>query len=152
MNHITLAFHHDKADWISNLMAWATRADVTHVAMLEPGKGERVVEASGVGEPTGVRIVSFDEWTAKHPGYKLRYVVDTDPKQIWDLCASRVGDGYDLGYILGWWLRLKVEDPKKFTCQELLEWAFRVAGRPLFDVTEPHFLTPQNFYNISTRF
>lgn len=151
-NKVTLLFHHDPSDWISNLMAWATRADVTHVAMLDPGRGELVVEASGVGHPQGVRVVSLASWAAKHPNYTTRYIVDEDPEQIWNLCVGRVGDGYDWSYILGWWLRLKIEDPQKFTCQELIEWAFRVAGRPVFDTSKPHFLTPQNLYNISTRF
>ena len=150
-NKVIFLFHHDKADPISNGMAWATRADVTHVAMLDPKSGTRVIEASGVGEPKGVRIVPLDEWVARHPGYTRRYVVDPDPQQIWDLCASREGAGYDWLYLVGWWLRLMLEDPKKFTCQELFSWAFQQAGRPLFDTRKPHFLTPQNFYNISKR-
>lgn len=149
---VTFLFHHDAEDPISGLIAWAGRSDVSHVAMLEPGAGERVVEASAVGKPKGVRIVEFDEWVAKHPGYNVRYIVDENPQQIWDLCASQDGAGYDWLYILGWWLRLNLEDPRKFSCHELFVWAFQQAGRPLFDTKKPHFLQPQNFYNISTSF
>jgi hypothetical protein len=66
--------------------------------------------------------------------------------EIWNLCAGKVGALYDWLYYLGWLLRIKIEDPVRFVCHELIDWAFRKAGRPLFNTGKPHFLTPQHFH------
>lgn len=145
MNRVNLLFHHAADDFISRGIAWASHAEASHVAMLHPDGGY-VLEASAVGYPKGVRIVSVQSWRNRHPGYWMRYIDDPDPMEIWNIAASKEGCGYDLMYFVGWLLRMRLEDPKKLVCQELIDWAFRQAGRPLFDTDKPHFLTPQSLH------
>lgn len=145
MKQVALLFHHAADDWISAGIAWASHAEVSHVALLHPD-GHKVVESSAIGYPKGVRVVPILDWVSRHPGYWVRYVDDPDPYEIWDGCAKHEGAAYDWMYFVGWVLRMKLEDPKKFVCQELIQHSFRTAGRPLFLTSRPHYITPQHLY------
>ena len=147
MSHILVAFSHDKFDWISRAMAWATFGEQTHCALV---KGDRVIEASAVGEPKGVRPVTLDTFLAKHPSAVIRKIDHLYPDLVWEHAASRIGCDYDWDWIKGYLARRRDwQDPSKFTCQELITWACDMAGDPLFAGDNNWHVTPQMLFMIS---
>ena len=147
MTYITVAFSHDKSDWISRIMAWLTFAKYSHVALI---RGDEVIEASGVGHPAGVRKITLDTYLAKHPGTVIRKIGHAYPKRTWEWAESRIGVPYDYYWLWGYLAhRRNWQDPDKFTCAELIAWACEQAGDPLFTGDYLWNVSPNMLYLIS---
>lgn len=146
MNTITLLFAHDKGDRISRLMAWFSRADWTHVALL--GNNE-VIEASGIGLP-GVRVVPLAVWLNDHPGAVAREIPHPHPDLVREYMLSQLGKDYDWRWLFGWLFRLRDwQDDEEWVCSELIAWAAEKSGKPLFSPGSRWRVTPQMLYDIS---
>jgi hypothetical protein len=148
VSHIVIALSHDPRDWISRVMAWLTHGRYTHVALVS-GDGTEVIEASGMGKPEGVRMASFEVWTAKHPRYVLRKIPHPNPELVWRITTSRLGDGYDWAYLWGWLFRRNWQDSCKWVCHELIVWACEQAGHAIIEMDDAQWLTPEHLYLIS---
>lgn len=149
MSHIVLGFHHASDDWISRVMAWFTHGRYTHVALVST-EGDEVIEASGMGNPKGVRMMHIDVWKGRHPGCELRKIEHPYAWKVWEHAKSQVGKPYDWGFVWGWVFRAKWQHSNRWTCNELIAWACAQAGHPLFPPeAEPDWLTPQHLYLIS---
>jgi hypothetical protein len=126
-----LAYHYDQTDWVSRVIAFFSHDTVSHVALVSPD-GYWVIEASGLAKPSGVRVRRMVDWADKHPGYELRWA-NGDPEKVWAKALTQEGKGYDWWWWWGWITgNPKAQDPEKLTCAELIAWAFREAGFPLF--------------------
>lgn len=142
---ITLLFAHDKADWISRVMAWFSHADWTHVALLN---GDMVIEATGIGLP-GVRLTPFGQWVERHITYSIRSLPHPDPEAVWRNSLSQLGADYDWRWIFGWVFRLRDwQDDEAWVCSELIAWACERAGKPLFAPGSTWRVTPQMLYDL----
>lgn len=149
MSKMVLAFAHDPSDWISRVMAWFSFAKVTHVALVSQDR-EWVIEASAVGYPKGVRLVPMPLFLAKHPWADLRTIEHKDPLAAWDFARTQVGKGYDWRWIVGRLLRLpKLQHRDKWACSELICWAAREAGDPIFVGDTDWHITPADLRMIS---
>jgi uncharacterized protein YycO len=148
MSHIVIGLHHDPSDWISRVMAWLTHATYTHVALVAPD-GSEVIEASAVGKPQGVRAMSMEVWTSKHPGFVLRKIEHPFPALVWQIATGQLGKGYDWNYLWGWLFRRLWQDPEKWVCHELIAWACQEAGHSILSMHAPHWLTPDHLDLIS---
>jgi len=148
-SHIVVGLHHMADDFISDAVTWFSHGLFSHIALLSPD-GSEVIEASGFGKPSGVRVMSIEVWGSKHPDYVLRKIPHPNPTGVWDAACSQLGKGYDWLYLLGWLLRRNWHDISKWVCSELIEWACRQAGHSVFpDNVSPMSVTPQSFYLIS---
>ena len=148
MSYITVGFSHDPSDWISRVMAWLTHARYTHAVMFNPSDLSQAIEASGVGSPKGVRYISLDEFMRK-PNATARRISCKNPELVWELAASKIGNGYDWMYLLGWLTRRNLQDSERWVCHELIAWAAHAAGSPLLDMSDAIWLTPEHLYLIS---
>lgn len=147
MNYITVAFSHDKSDWISRIMAWFSFARTTHCALV---RNDHVIEASAIGEPKGVRPVTLSTFMARHPDARLRKIEHGRPEQVWLHASTRIGKRYDWKWFAGWLVRKRDwQDPEAFTCSELIAWACEQSGEPLFEGDHTWSVTPQQIYMIS---
>lgn len=144
---ITLAFSHAD-DMISRLICWLTRSRVSHVALVSPD-GQHVIEASGVGEPLGVRLISRERFLAERQGVEFRTLAHPRAESVWAIAWGQIGKGYDNSYLWGWLLHRNWQDPSRWVCQELIVWAAAQTGYPMLDMTDSHFLTPGDLYRIS---
>jgi uncharacterized protein YycO len=131
-------------------MAWFTHATYTHVALVAPD-GSEVIEASGVGKPQGVRVMSMEIWASKHPGFVLRKIEHPYPEKVWTIASSQIGKGYDWLFLLSYLIRRDVQDKSKLVCSELIEWSCREAGKNIFpSAVRPIDLSPQSLHLISS--
>lgn len=129
MSYITLAFAHDKGDWISRVMAWLTFSDVSHVALVQ---GDLVIEATGVGHPPhGVKVSLLVDWQRAHPGCWFKRIPHPSPTQVWAHAELQIGQPYDWAWLLRWLLRRDWRDNRKWVCSELIAWAAEQTGWPL---------------------
>lgn len=129
MSYLTLAFAHDRGDWISRVMAWLTHSDVSHVALV---RGGLVIEATGVGHPPhGVKVSLFEDWKIAHPGFWIKRIPHPSPDQVWAHAENQIGQPYDWTWLLRWLLRRDWRDNGKWVCSELIAWAAEQTGWPL---------------------
>jgi uncharacterized protein YycO len=148
MSHIVIGLHHAADDRISQLMAWFTHGRYSHVALISPD-GSEVIEASGMGQPKGVRAMSMEIWASRHPGFALRKIEHPFPDTVWQIATGQLGKGYDWNYLWGWLMRRLWQDPEKWVCHELIAWACQQAGHPIINMDNPQWLTPEHLYLIS---
>lgn len=147
MTHIKVLFSHDKGDWISRLMAWFTYAKYTHVALVND---DRVIEASSMRYPRGVREVTYEEFMFYHPGAVVRCIAHGNPDMAWRIAEAQVGKDYDWNWLWGRFLRRPtMQDPDKFSCSELIAYACQEAGYPILTAAPWH-VTPNDLYMVST--
>jgi uncharacterized protein YycO len=110
MTHVILAFHRFHP-WLNP----------HHVAIVH---GDQVIEASGFGRPTGVRLRSLYDYLNEHPTTELRTVHHADPEAVWQKCLSQVGKPYDWRWYIGMLSgSRKWQDDSAWTCHELIVWA-----------------------------
>lgn len=145
MTDLVLIFSHG-TDWISRLIGWLTYGHVTHVALV---RGQRVIEASGMGYPKGVREVSLWDWLDKHPGAEQRVIKHPDPEGVWDMMSTQLGKGYDWMWLARWLIRKEWQPNDLWVCSEGIAWASATKGYPLFEGAHYGRITPQDLYDIS---
>lgn len=146
MSYITLGFAHDPDDWISEVMSFVTFGDWTHVALIHDGV---CIEASSLGEPSGVRTRSLDSFMLK-PNATLRRMAHPDPEGVWNAAASQLGKKYDWSWVWGYFLRRRTwNSPDRWVCSELVAWACARAGKALVHEEELWRVTPQLLWMIS---
>jgi len=143
MSHIIIGLHHHADDRISQLMAWFSHARYTHVALISPD-GSEVIEASGMGQPKGVRAMSMEVWASKHPGFVLRKIEHPFPDTVWQIATGQLGKGYDWNYLWGWLFRRNWQDPEKWVCSELIFDSCDKAGKAIVQMHASHWLTPDH--------
>lgn len=146
MSQIVLGF--SRSDhWISKLVNYFTRARYSHVMLLNPATGE-YIESSGLAKPPGVQIRKLHQFLAR-PDWDFRTINHPDPTRVWEIAKSQVGQPYDWAYLFGWAVHRPWQDPDKWTCNELITWACEMAGHPIINMEQAHWLTPQHLYLIS---
>lgn len=149
MSHVVLGFSHDRSDWISQIMSWASFGGPSHVVLVSPC-GRWFIEATGVKSPAGVQPPApLADFLARQRA-ELRRVAHCYPQAVWDAALSQVGQPYDWGWLVGWIIRnRRWDDPQKWVCSELVSWAMREAGDPLFEGHTWH-ITPGDLYMMSS--
>ena len=144
MSHLVLIFSKGD-DWISRLIGWLTYGHVTHVALV---RGQRVIEASGMGYPKGVREVSLWDWLDRHPGAEQRVIKHPDPDAVWAFASARLGKSYDWAWLIRYLLRLSWRPNDYWVCSELIVVCAAEAGSPLLSAGH-NTVTPRDLYMIS---
>ena len=132
-----LAFYRGKS-WLSWLIRWRTWRDASHVAWI--CKDGTVIEAWA---PGGVRHVS--SLSCRHtPGTRIRLyaVAGLHSETVEKLLTGELGAGYDYWGILGFALRRKTENKRRWFCSELIYWAIQQAGIQLLRESEPSKVSP----------
>ena len=100
---------------------WHECLNPHHVAIMH---GDEVIEASGFGQPKGVRLRSWYDYISEHPDVELRVIRHNDPEAVWDKCLSQVGKPYDWRWYVGMLTRSrKWQDDAAWVCHELIVWA-----------------------------
>ena len=148
MSHIVLGLHHAADDFISKAMAWFTHGRYSHVALISPD-GSEVIEASGMGQPKGVRAMSMEVWASRHPGFVLRKIEHPFPDTVWQIASSQIGKSYDWFFLWGFLFRRDWQDPEKWVCSELIIDSCTKAGHSILSLHAPHWLTPDHLDLIS---
>jgi uncharacterized protein YycO len=149
MSHIIIGLHHAADDHISKAMAWFTHGRYSHVALISPD-GSEVIEASGMGQPKGVRAMSMEVWASRHPGFALRKIEHPFPTLVWQIATGQLGKGYDWFFLLSYLARSDWQDEDKWVCSELIEWACRQAGHSVFpDGVSRISVTPESLFLVS---
>jgi uncharacterized protein YycO len=147
MTHIKVLFSHDKGDLVSRFMAWITYSKYSHVALLH---GDRVIEASGVGHPLGVREVSYHTYMVKHPDAVIRRISHSAPYQVWQAAQSQICKDYDWNWLWGYLLHSRDwQDTSKWVCSELIAWACQEAGDPILTADSLWHVSPNYLYMVS---
>lgn len=142
MSHVVIAFA-VPGSWIGRLVSWWTGYKYSHVALVSPD-GEWVLESTGTLAPYGVQVRamasrSFDEFRCiRHP----------DPQAVWEVACSQHGKAYDWGYLIGWPFRRNWQDDDKWSCTELIPWAFSTTGKPIIH-SHLHRVDPQILHMLS---
>ena len=115
-------------------------SDWSHCGILHDG---RVVEASAYGV---VRIRTLDEFL--HGVSRSKVVsLPGDSAAVFFAAATQEGKKYDWLGCLGIATRRKLESKDRWFCSELVAWAFKQAGYPLFSI-KPWRITPRDLYMI----
>lgn len=117
--------------------------------LVEPG-GRRYIEASGSAKPSGVRLHDMHEFIASRPEWDFRMIPHPDPHAVWELACTQVGKPYDWAFLFGWLVHRNWQHPDKWVCQELITWACKEAGYPIFPLeVADQWHTPHSLYLIS---
>lgn len=144
-NKLLLAFSVTPEDPISRVIAWATRGQWSHVALV---RGGFVIESSGVGQPKGVRMVSLKEWRIRYPHMEIRVVHHPTPDRVWDIACDHLGAGYDWSWLFGWLLNRPIGDREKWTCAELIVHSAAKAGHRIIPMSQD-LVTPRDLYLVT---
>jgi hypothetical protein len=151
MTTAKLLFLSGSSDWISRAITWFSHGGVTHVALLSPD-GEFVIEASGKGQPKGVRKVSYETFLKSHPECELCEFQHPDPEEMWDVACSQLGKGYDWSWYLGWLFRsTSYQNKSKWTCAEFIVWAAQESGKSPFSIDVLWHVKPYDLRMIATK-
>lgn len=142
MNHVTIAFSRP-GSLIGWLVSWFTGYEYSHVAMVSPD-GYWVLESTGTLKPYGVQIRALHNRDFN----ELRTIPHPDPDAVWNAAITQVGKPYDWGYILGWPMRRNWQDDDKWSCTELIPWAFAQTGHPIIH-SDHHRVGPMTLHMIS---
>lgn len=133
MSHVYIGLSHDPKNLISRFIAWLT-VGKSHVVLISPC-GQWFIEASGkslAGYDTGVRLRPICEFLDQ-PNAIIKRKEHPNPELCWEKAKSQLGKGYDWGWMRGYLMRdPHWQDPNKWTCGELLAWAFDDSGGNLF--------------------
>jgi hypothetical protein len=144
MSYVTLAFTHDKDDWISNIISWFTFGEYTHVAIVN---GTELIESTGKGNPSGVILSSIDDFIKKHKDVVFRKIEHPNPMYVWYKAKSQVGKKYNWWWILGYLLHSdKFSNNTKWSCSELVAWAL---GEEIIPKKYLWFVHPQTMFILS---
>ena len=149
MSYITVGFSHHAHSLISRLMAILPWQRYTHVILFSP-RMDAAIEASGYGNPSGVRYVDLERFNAE--GGVIKRIPYPDPTAVWEAAKSQLGAKYDWGFVWGWMLRKNLQRDDRFVCHELILWAAERAGKPIFRPEDAWKTTPQHLYLISENF
>lgn len=104
--------------------------------------GAEVVEAV-MGK--GVTTRPLSDFIAHASKYEIVEVPAPDPAAVIAAARSRIGRGYDWRGVLGLLLRLRLGREAFDFCSELVAWAFKQGGAPLFRV-DAWRITPRDLY------
>ncbi len=144
-----IGFSHDKGDWLSAIMSWATFGGPSHVVVVSPD-GKWFIESTALKNPSGVQPPAPISKFLCKPRAEVRTIPHVCPQAVWDATLTQVGKPYDWGWLLGWVVRnRRWDDPTKWTCCELFTWAMLEAGDPLFKGHTWH-ITPGDLYLMSS--
>lgn len=144
MKYVILAFTHDKDDWISSIISWFTFGEYTHVAIIN---GNEAIEATGKGRPSGVLLLSIDDFIKKHKDVVLRKIEHPNPEKVWDRALSQVGKRYNWWWMLGYLLHSdKFTSTVRWSCSELVAWAL---GEEIIPKKYLWFVHPQTMFILS---
>jgi uncharacterized protein YycO len=118
-------------DFIGKAIAWVTRSNDCHVAVVI--SKSFIIEAAW----SGVRLARIDSYNNFEVFRYINVLSDEQSKSIIDFSYSKIGEWYDFGgaLYLGWlWLTRQskkinqLNDPDRWFCSELVVAAFRSAG------------------------
>lgn len=141
-DHILVGFCTDKSDWISTVIRWLTWWKHSHVVLVSPDARQFIEATHGKGVVLGNLCEFLDR-----DGAELRIIRDHDPDEVWSLALSQVGKPYDWRYTFGWLFHRDWQDPKSWSCSELISWATE-----LFPAEFNGRISPRDIYLMSVPF
>ena len=138
MNAVTLVFSrkHHIGSLLLRAFLWS---GWSHVAIVD---GEDVIEAVA-GD--GVRRRPMAALLAESSEFVVVSVPALNAQAVVAAAASQIGKPYDWRGVLGIGFRRRWQDADSWFCSELVAWAFREAGHPLFRLDEWR-ITPRDLY------
>ena len=138
MNTVTLVFtrKHTIGSLLLRAFLWS---GCSHVAIVD---GEDVIEAAA---GAGVCRRPLADMLAESSWYELVDVPVSSARAVTTAAASQVGKPYDWLGVLGIGVRRRWQDADSWFCSELVAWAFREAGHPLFRA-DAWRITPRDLY------
>ncbi len=140
---VTLIFGLGTHPWITPLIKIRTRSKFSHVAYVDPLSG-LIIEAAG---GKGVRVISFDDFIAKYPHWHTATMFVPCVQYTRQFMIEQIGKPYDHKAFWAYVFAQNWEDPKAWTCTEVIAAASgmhrgrtfsRITPHDLYSVTRPH--------------
>lgn len=122
---------------ISPVIKMRTGSNYSHVAYVDPLTGLIIESAGGIG----VRVVTFEQFTAKYPRYHIGFTVVPCAMYARQFVIHQLGKPYDDFAIWGYLFGRDWNDPSAWTCSEILAAAGATARKGMLN-----FISPQHLY------
>lgn len=125
---------------LSAIIRLATWSTWSHVGVL---LGDRVLDST---IRHGVAMRDMDSFMAGISAHRVVDVETENPLGVINALRSQIGKPYDLTGVLGMSLRRNWQEDDRWFCSELVAWAFKQSGQPLFRNESMYRITPQHLW------